>query len=274
MVIDKIKKLFPKFKSIVEISPKLAEKYEKIGKNVRIKKEGNKIFLIVNNPFISIGGRAEDLRIIPELFIKNIGLVREDIAQEELIILLNKKSVELLKKIKPFMDEEDKKALAYASTMIELENRGIDVIDMRDKLFRACKGRGVRIYSLLRSKVLQRDILPLIDEYEKIEEGSWKNQMAEIIRGMIKDMISYHPNVIYVHSDMKQYELLGEIYKRKEEEFFEIFARGKCIKLAKNVIDKFIKQNPNYTYIIDSYPPEITNAIRIHVMKKIKKETK
>lgn len=169
------------------------------------------------------------------------------------------------------MDEKDRKALAYASTMIELENKGIDVIDMRDKLFKAFKGRGVRIYSLLRSKVLQRDILPLIEIHDKMKDGEEKNKMCKMIEEIIRDMISYHPNAIYVHSGMKKYELFNEIHKRKEQEFFEIFARGKCIKLAMKTIEEFVKSYPDYIYLVESYPPEIANAIRIHVMKKITK---
>lgn len=90
MTFDWVKKIFPKLKSIIEISPKLAEKYQKIGKNVTIKKEGNKTYLIVNNPFILIGrSTPESLENVAELFIKNIGLVREDIAPEESLILLD-----------------------------------------------------------------------------------------------------------------------------------------------------------------------------------------
>ena len=235
----------------------MAEIIEEANIGKTIQKVDGKNVVIINNPEINIYQlNEESLEKLPDLFfIKEIPVIRNDITAE---VAFNIHNLNVLKDIRPCLEGKDYGAFSYASYVIKLEDKGEAAKDHLKKLFEAYGPRGMRIYSLLRSNILEEEISRM--RKEKVSELEMTDQIKKLIE---------EPNAIFVSFLMDKEILKEEIEKRlsKNIKSFPIYARASRIEIAQESVEEMIQKRDDIALKIESYQLGSTNAITIYIYK-------
>jgi len=154
---------------------------------------------------------------------------------------------------------KDYGALSYASSIIKLEDAGIDTLNMYNRLFKVYGPRGIRLYSLLRSQIFQNEILRVMNK--KYEEDE--------IRRYIEDIINSPEGAIFISSLMTDEDIKKEIDKKLKEEkgVVQIFARAGHVDRVLNLLPEIIKNKKDIAYKIEEYMLGKTKAITLFIQK-------
>lgn len=226
-----------------------------------LKKSGDKAIIVINNPHnVVFQLDSSALKQLPKLFFDNgMDIIREDIAPAEAIVFNNIKENELLRTLRPYLSGEYYGAFSYACYLIKREDKGEDIREPTRKLFEAYGPKGMRIYSLLRSKILEQEILPLV------RSGEDREKISAYITKMIVE-----PEAIFVSFSMSKENIKEKIEDTfsKGINSFPIFARVSGIKLAIDAVNEIIdKANCEIAYRVETYMLGKTDAATIWIQK-------
>jgi len=260
---DSIKKGL-KFSILGINDPKIADEIKELNLG-KITKIDNKISIIINNPIMNVF--EEDKNSIEKaehlLFINQVGWVKKEIVLENFIVANNYKNPgETIRKIRPILNNEDYSALSLAIRIIRLEDKGIKTKKQYKELFKAYGPRGIRLYSLCRSGILE-------EFSNNIKEKSY-NVDKEYLEKLITS-----PEALFVGGIMKEENVENQIEERLERlESFDIFARSGCRKIAIDSVEMICAKNSNILFKIDPYKIGEDDAVVIHIQKIRKKKKK
>ncbi len=104
-------------------------------------------------------------------FNENVGFVRDDQSIAYTIISSPKKEYqELILKLKPYIAEDDLDILLSVSSILKAEEEKLYFIskELHFKLKERYKVRGLRIYNLMKSEILQEKLISLLSHLDKI----------------------------------------------------------------------------------------------------------
>lgn len=247
-------------------NPKLAEEIKELNLG-KVEKVGKKISIVINSPTINIyEGMGEAIDKAEHLlFIDEIGWINEEIAVGHSIIAENYNNPgEVIKDLRPILEGEDYAALSLIIRIIKLEDKGMNTKKLYWDLFKAYGPRGIRLYSLCRSGIL--------NEFA----GDIRNNPDKFNKDYLEKLIT-SPEPIFVGSIMEEKDLLNTIEGRlKRLKNFQIFARSGRVQLAVESIEKICKKYPDILFKIDPYKIGDEQSVVIYVqkIKKKKKKTK
>lgn len=174
---------------------------------------------------------------------KGIALVKESIAGVNSVVLENIKrpKLKVIKELRPHISGEDYGALSFAYGIIKMEDKGEDAIHMHKQMFDSYKARGVRIYSLLRSGILEHEIWPLIKDMKK-----------EDIKKKFDEIISSPPG-IFVGGFMKKHQVLDKIHEKFNSGLYQfpIFARAGRVGITIQALKELEEKDKNIAFLVE-----------------------
>ncbi len=148
----------------------------------------------------------------------------------------------LIRKVKGILDKKDIGALLFAAKICEEENKGKGENKLEKiKLKSAFNQRGITLYNWLRSgDVFPEDILPLLSS-----KKSFNNEQAFLtfFRNYFEDLLSFHPNRIFVSLNMTKEELKTEINRRAcfyDSKNIIIYSRSGRNKISEDLLKGII----------------------------------
>lgn len=194
-------------------------------------------------------------RLTDSFFIGKIPVIKDEIAAEETLVIHNLQDV--LREIKPYLTGEDYGAMAYASHLIKLEDKGVDIRGKQRKLFETYGPDGARMYSLLRSGVFEREF----SNWSK--ERLTPDEISTNVKKLIKD-----PDALFVSFLMQKENVKEEIRKRfsKNITSFPIYARAGRVEAARQAVQELLHERDDVACKIEEYPLGATpTAITIHI---------
>ena len=251
----------------IKIEPNIENNYY-FGENV-VFKDGKttidnreiKISKVEDNELKAVDIEGTEIESYAESKAENIkkldtqGLIftRADIADSQLELLnIVKEHEAVIKKLKSILSTPthiaDLGALLASSTIIKLEDKGQDreqEIELHHNLAIGYKHRGLMIYNLLRSKILQIEVLSFLNSLKK----KYKNNVEDIRTIFLPYWDSIleegYPTAYFVTKDDDQESISVEIIKRfnKGTQYVYIYSRSaarnkttesSCRKFAKN----------------------------------------
>ena len=168
------------------------------------------------------------------LFVKGSWLLIRDVVGEDTVVFGTIESLSgFLRDLKPHISSEVYGALSFAFHIRKIEDQKVDAKLEIEKLFKAYGGRGVRLYSLLASGILEREIFHLLQKEPRMEE----------ISGHIEKLIR-SPGVVFISEgsdkDSIKYGIKDQLQIKKDS---EVFARGeRLIEETKKAIKEIEKE--------------------------------
>lgn len=259
---SKFKKFLEKFKvAKVKIDPELADRFKDFDLG-KIVKEGNTTYVYIDNKRdikVLAPDKEAFINLLDFFFNKGIPWVKESIAGENSLVLEHiRRPKDFIKDLAPYISGEDYGALSYAYAIMKREDKKIDTLEMDKQLIDAYGPRGKRIYSLLRSGILENEVWPLI-----------KDMDGDKIRKKFDEIITSPPG-IFVEKWMKKEHMIDAINKKLLEGYsdFPIFARAGKIEIAINAIREMAEKDENIVYHIEEDAPiGKDDAVTIHFFK-------
>ena len=170
--------------------------------------------------------------------------VREDQLDELQDMLYPGKNYDaVLKKIKPFVSDDDYGALTYSAMICKKENAGIEARQLILKLKEAYDKRGLTLYNWLRcGDVFPQDIFPYLTYIIRQQNVN----TISVFTLFWENLIKFHHCRIFVHSWMIEEELLDDILKRavilKIKKIY-VYARKGRIPFAEKIIKKALSED-------------------------------
>ena len=261
---DKLKDFLSNFKvAKIKTDPESAKRLEELNLG-KIIKEDDKTFVYIDNrkDITVLAPDDEAFKNLLDLFFnKKIPWVKENIAGENSLVLEDiRRPKEIIKKLAPYIFGEDYGALSYSYGIIKQEDKKMDTLEMDKRLIDAYGPRGKRIYSLLRSGMLENEFWPLI-----------KDMDGDKIRKKFNEIINSPPG-IFVGKWMKKKDVIDKINKKLSENYsdFPIFARSGKVEIAIEAIEEMMKGDPYIVYYPEKNVIGKDDAVTIHFFKLYK----
>jgi len=161
---------------------------------------------------------------------------------------------EIIKGLKPYLDQKDHQALILAYARIKLEDMDCGEgnqtvleagIEIKKKLEERFEERGKHIYNDCRSNFMEDIIFPLIQLIEADIEDPI--QRVTKCKEKINEFLDYNPVNIYVNEYMNNVRVYHEINRRlliKKELLVRVYGRGKHWERVIEVSTEFRDNNP------------------------------
>jgi len=226
-----------------EIQRRLLEATDKLRKADFPKTSYFKIYSIRTNPKAYVIPFVKEISdLVKEKFLKDEAyFCRSDLVEDVSKIIYPPRNYDnIIKKLKDIIDKKDIAALLFASKICEQENKGSgEDREERRRLKEAFNQRGFTLYNWLRSDdVFPEEILPLLgskDSFPSLEA------FKLFFLNYFEDLIQFHPNRIFVATNMNPNYLTNEINQRvcfyPSRRLF-VYSRSGRNQIAEKVINK------------------------------------
>ncbi|MBU0459650.1 MAG: hypothetical protein KJ771_02475 [Nanoarchaeota archaeon] len=198
----------------------------------------------IQNEFVNVYPYIEELKDIEkEKFLKeNFYFTREDLVEEIGDLAFPKQEYEeIMKKLKPFISEQDLGALLYASKSCKIEDEGKKGKKGKIFTYNPFGEREKTLYNWLRSgEVFEKDLFPILNSLKKVD------QSTELFLSIWDNYIKSHPFRVFVSKNMDEEELKDNILKRlilHGKKKIYVHSRGKTIFFSNKIINILIKED-------------------------------
>lgn len=153
----------------------------------------------------------------------------------------------VMEQLRPYISVNDLGAILSASQVCNMEDKGVGEIKQREahnKHIQAYKEKGRIIYNWLRSgEVFEKDILPVLSFYEKMDGGQLLFQTT-----IWDAFLKFHPFRFFVPGLILKEDLQDEILKRLfiyQQKEIKIYARGKKVDFTQKILEELKEELKN-----------------------------